>query len=444
MNCKYCGAELQAEDMFCAVCGQKVVSETPPTVATVPAAESESTANEKLNGVKTVSINKKALIIASVVFAIVLLVSIGLSILKNQYDPKKTAEKFAQTLFMQDWDSVYDMIGVEDSAFVNKDGYVEMCRNNPDIFGVSLSSVEDYSVYSTNGDTSNTYVMDCFSYDGESAELYFDLVKTKDGFWFFDEYGIVLEASPIQSYKIFAPANSVVNVNGVSVPLCTDTTVLNKSEEDYIAYYIDKILPGEYTLEVTCPNCKSHSDTITVYNDSGYSSSSSFSYSSSDGEMNRYFVSLYYTDAYLEEINAFALGSLTTIINYAVAYQSDISALKCYDDNAKQRVQSELNKNIKNIQDVYEGGSYTYGPVQINSIVPVENRYNSTKPFASYGKELDDFDYQYSVQYSYLETYSGFYTSDYTNTRTSTATISVQCNENGEWTISDVDFYIYR
>lgn len=443
MNCKYCGAELQAEDMFCAVCGQKVVPETPPTAATVPA-EPEHTANDKAIGVKTVSINKKALIIVSVVFAIVLVVSIGLSILKNQYDPKKTAEKFAQTLCAQDWDGVYDMIGVEDSAFVNKERYVEMCQNNPDIFGVYLSTVEDYSVHSTKGDTSNTYVMNCFSYDSRSAELYFDIVKTKDGFWFFDEYGIVLETSPIQSYKIFAPANSVVNVNGISIPLCTDTTVLNESEENYITYYVDKILPGEYTLEVTCPNCKSYSDTITVYNDSGYSSSSDFSYSSSDGEMNRYFVSLYYTDTYLEDINAFALNSLTTIINYAVAYQSDISALKCYDDAAKQRVQSELNGNIKNIQDVYEGGSYTYGPVQINSVVPKENRYDSIKPFASYDKELDAFDYQYSVQYSYLETYSGFYTSDYTNTRTSTATISVQCNENGEWTISDVDFYIYR
>ena len=396
-------------------------------------------------GTKTIKINKKILIIVLVVIAVIVAASVGVSALKKQYLPEKTAQAFADSLFSQNWNEVYDSINIEESEFVNKEQFVAMCEEDPGCFGIDLASTSYYSVYCTSGGEAgmnrSLFSMSCVTSSGD-GDIDFVVVKDKDRFWFFDTYKIEIANSPIMSYRIFAPARSKVQVNGI------DIKFVDATEEEIAHYEIESILPGKYEVTVSRDNCEDYKGTMTVYNRYEYIEDeySEFGYNNGSeivnggDKSNCYFVSLYYTDEYLKSIEDTATSLLLDMMKKAADCSNDISDFEFIDDESRQSAQETIDYIVENMSYDRDSEYYSYGDISFDSL-EIDRDYDDFIYCFWTGYEAYSFDYD--LVYSYSWSYNGDFFSDsgvYEHSDDPCITIE---NSDGEWKISYIDFYIY-
>lgn len=398
----------------------------------------------KKSGKKSIKINKKALIAIGIAIIVIIAAAVGVNAAKTKFAPIKTAEEFANDLFSKNWNNVYNLINIEESEFVNKDTFIAMCENNPNCFGVDLNTATYYDVYCTSGGEPgmerSLFTMSCVTEYGDE-DIEFVVVKDKDRFWFFDTYKVEITYSPIVSYRIYAPSDSSVKVNGIEIAYVEET------EEDYGYYGIDKILPGKYTLEVSRENCESYSADVTVYNRFEAESGEAYWGDEEDYEMvngggtdNRYYVSLYYTDEYVKSVEDTAISLMTSMLKKAAACNSDVSDIPFTDEAAKQYAVEELNESIEDIDVNTDDSYYTYGDISIDSLT-IDREYDDII-YCSWNNDYTYY-YDFILNYSYSWNYNGSYYEDSgVRDRTAYPDITI-VNVDGEWKIDDISFYMY-
>ena len=395
MFCPNCGANINDNDCFCEKCGTRIVEpDRNSSIANEPIQNPEpmdvpvqaaqpspvfvqpSMSQPPLVQPKKSGSGKKTVLIISIILIVVLIIAAlvgGLLFLKKQYSPQKKAEEFAVLMINGEWENVYDEINLEQTDLVNKDNFVQMCKTDNSAFGVNLDSVKDYAVVCNKG-SNGSYKCDVTLHysKGSDQTLSYMLVVDKDGFLFFDTYKIEFSESPIVNYKIYAPQDSTVTINGVE-----GEYVAPENEEGYGSYDFNTILPGEYELVVAHENCEDYTADITVYSNAALNENKQSGYQEEyyeltygdydyeSGEIvngcyddNEYYVSLYFVDEYEKELTGKIDTMSKTIISDVVADKFDASAYSFDTPETQDYVLKNIYEYIEVIYEDYIDYSY--------------------------------------------------------------------------------------
>lgn len=232
MFCGECGTKNENGAQFCEKCGAKL--EVEETVVTKVAAPKKP-------------MSKKTKVIIGVVVAVVVALVGAYMYVGSLVTPEKIALKYFKAYAENDADTLYEVMNIQESKFVNKKLLKEAVKDNEKI-KIANYSVEDKEI---SEDALSTTVTITYIADGSSKEKKKEikLLKNKDKKWlFFDNWTVDSSDLVAKDYTIIVPADTEVKIG--------DVKVSDKYQEDYYSsssnkYVIPTILKGKYdvTLE---------------------------------------------------------------------------------------------------------------------------------------------------------------------------------------------------
>ncbi len=300
MFCPNCGIKLDDGSAFCGNCGFNVaesegagetalLTEQPPvnfvrntpnmayygnntvaqpqqSVQQMPEADSEAPKKGKKKNKKQTEGKKKkktglivTLILVFLAVVALVLGVIGLVVGSFFVTPKAQAENFASELRKGDPEGIYDMLFGE-GAIVTYEEFENKYINDS---AFTLNSFEGKTGHQvlvvSEGDIVSTYTVRFVG----GGSITFDVEKTKDGFWYFDEYQIVSDVCP--AYDVYIPDGAQLFINDVEItsePQADAVTGLEK-------YRVAPLLTGDYDLKVQFMD-NTYEKRITVFEDTYY------------------------------------------------------------------------------------------------------------------------------------------------------------------------------
>ena len=176
------------------------------------------------------------------IVAFCIMIAVFFNVGQNTFGYENVAKNYFKSIADCDWDQVYNELELKESAFINKDAFLEM-RKEDDKISYSKIKVESVSDKNT-AHVNITYYEKGSDY--ASGELQVKLTRQpKKSFLFFDNWKVSPDNYVVNDFTIYAPQGADVYLDNQVIP---DKYITKKSSTpDSDCYQIPQMFAGTHT-----------------------------------------------------------------------------------------------------------------------------------------------------------------------------------------------------
>lgn len=176
------------------------------------------------------------------IVAFCIMIAIFFNVGQNTFGYENVAKNYFKSIADCDWDQVYNELELKESAFINKDAFLEMRKEDDKISysKIKVESVADKNIAHVN----ITYYEKGSDY--ASGELQVKLTRQpKKSFLFFDNWKVSPDNYVVNDFTIYAPQGADVYLDNQVIP---DKYITKKSSTpDSDCYQIPQMFAGTHT-----------------------------------------------------------------------------------------------------------------------------------------------------------------------------------------------------
>lgn len=189
----------------------------------------------------------QGIVIAEAVL-LILLITVFFTVGSARNTPKSVAKRYFEAYEEGDWSKMYDLMDCQNSAFLQKEQFIEIMENtnHPEIMNYELLENEEFQF----SKIEKTYTAQYIEQGKESNVIPISVKKqgTKT-MLFFDNWKVSSAQWVAENYQIYAPVGSTVNIDGITL---TDSQKLENQEAGMDCYRISAFT-GKHNLQVSVP-----------------------------------------------------------------------------------------------------------------------------------------------------------------------------------------------
>ena len=176
------------------------------------------------------------------IVAFCIMIAVFFNVGQNTFGYENIAKNYFKSIADCDWDQVYNELELKESAFINKDAFLEMRKEDDKI---SYSKIKVESVADKNTAHVNIIYYEKGS-DYASGELQVKLTRQpKKSFLFFDNWKVSPDNYVVNDFTIYAPQGADVYLDNQVIP---DKYITKKSSSpDSDCYQIPQMFVGTHT-----------------------------------------------------------------------------------------------------------------------------------------------------------------------------------------------------
>lgn len=176
------------------------------------------------------------------IVAFCIMIAVFFNVGQNTFGYENVAKNYFKSIADCDWDQVYNELELKESAFINKDAFLEMRKEDDKI---SYSKIKVESVADKNTAHVNIIYYEKGS-DYASGELQVKLTRQpKKSFLFFDNWKVSPDNYVVNDFTIYAPQGADVYLDNQVIP---DKYITKKSSSpDSDCYQIPQMFVGTHT-----------------------------------------------------------------------------------------------------------------------------------------------------------------------------------------------------
>lgn len=176
------------------------------------------------------------------IVAFCIMIAVFFKVGQNTFGYENVAKNYFKSIADCDWDQVYGELELKESAFINKDAFLEMRKEDDKI---SYSKIKVESVADKNAAHVNITYYEKGS-DYASGELQVKLTRqSKKSFLFFDNWKVSSDNYVVNDFTIYAPQGADVYLDNQVIP---DKYITKKSSTpDSDCYQIPQMFAGTHT-----------------------------------------------------------------------------------------------------------------------------------------------------------------------------------------------------
>lgn len=176
------------------------------------------------------------------IVAFCIMIAVFFNVGQNTFGYENVAKNYFKSIADCDWDQVYNELELKESAFINKDAFLEMRKEDDKI---SYSKIKVESVADKNTAHVNITYYEKGS-DYASGELQVKLTRQpKKSFLFFDNWKVSPDNYVVNDFTIYAPQGADVYLDNQVIP---DKYITKKSSSpDSDCYQIPQMFVGTHT-----------------------------------------------------------------------------------------------------------------------------------------------------------------------------------------------------
>lgn len=176
------------------------------------------------------------------IVAFCIMIAVFFNVGQNTFGYENIAKNYFKSIADCDWDQVYNELELKESAFINKDAFLEMRKEDDKI---SYSKIKVESVADKNTAHVNITYYEKGS-DYASGELQVKLTRQpKKSFLFFDNWKVSPDNYVVNDFTIYAPQGADVYLDNQVIP---DKYITKKSSSpDSDCYQIPQMFVGTHT-----------------------------------------------------------------------------------------------------------------------------------------------------------------------------------------------------
>ncbi len=176
------------------------------------------------------------------IVAFCIMIAVFFKVGQNTFGYENVAKNYFKSIADCDWDQVYNELELKESAFINKDAFLEMRKEDDKISysKIKVESVADKNIAHVN----ITYYEKGSDY--ASGELQVKLTRQpKKSFLFFDNWKVSPDNYVVNDFTIYAPQGADVYLDNQVIP---DKYITKKSSSpDSDCYQIPQMFVGTHT-----------------------------------------------------------------------------------------------------------------------------------------------------------------------------------------------------
>ena len=176
------------------------------------------------------------------IVAFCIMIAVFFNVGQNTFGYENVAKNYFKSIADCDWNQVYNELELKESAFINKDAFLEMRKEDDKI---SYSKIKVESVADKNTAHVNITYYEKGS-DYASGELQVKLTRQpKKSFLFFDNWKVSPDNYVVNDFTIYAPQGADVYLDNQVIP---DKYITKKSSSpDSDCYQIPQMFVGTHT-----------------------------------------------------------------------------------------------------------------------------------------------------------------------------------------------------
>jgi len=244
--CEECGTKNENNAAFCEKCGHKML-ETKINNSTIKKEKKQMTKKSKI-----------IIGISFIVFALLIGSYIYLSSLCN---PETVAKNYFKAYAANDAKTMYNILDLDNSTFVNKKTFVEKINNNNEL------KISNYKVKKVEKTDLITSVTITYVEEGSSFKktIKINLTKNKNKKWLlFDKWTVDKSKYVTKDFEVYVPKGSSLKIDGNKIDKKYKTTE-DSIFDSFDEYKIPEMLNFEYNLLVTLKSGIEVSSKMNVY-----------------------------------------------------------------------------------------------------------------------------------------------------------------------------------
>lgn len=248
MYCPKCGEQNDGDAKFCLYCGEVIEDDQPETVTWPEFLMNRAGVFWKGQLLpwleRVLRFVRRHLIVSGAVVCVVLLLTVGLSLVSYLVSPKRSVEQYFKSYMNANWNGVYQQLYLPDSPFLTKEAFATMAETmwSPDEYldyriEPVPSMVEDdlYSTYTVEYSTPTL---------STPSQMTVTLVKSGKQLLLFDEYKVSMEGLIADDCFVRAPAGAKLFLDDVAVETEQDENGL---------FQLPMVFAGNHTLSMEHP-----------------------------------------------------------------------------------------------------------------------------------------------------------------------------------------------
>lgn len=326
--------------------------------------------------------NSKSIITVLVILIVLILCG---KIIGYFNSPEYVANKYFKAIASNNYNDIYNLVELEDSAIVSKD----ILKEKIDTLDIEAYKIESFQIVNDNA-------LVTYKYENNNKTYYASVLlrkSMKNKFILFNNWKV--QSSKVATdVSIKVPTDSIVTIDNIDIKEFIDT-----KEENYDIYTIDKMVVGEYNIKIELKNGLEVEEKINVSSDQTFVI----------GNINL-------EDDIKENLESQLKNDLT------ILYSNSINN-KNYDETGLNKLKNEYQYLKSSLQNK----SYTLTNINFNDITVSDVTYDTM------------LEVTFSINCNYSVNYN---LNDSMNSYSGNGTTNIKANfkvENGTYTLESID-----
>ncbi len=372
----------------------------------------EKTIRQKKNNKKNLTIKAAGIITAVVLSTIAILCCYLFS--EPTHNPEKLVAKYVNEINNGEWEKAYSRLYFDGASTVNKESFVNYCKENPQNAALASGKIIDYDIEKDTEDKyspkssrifySINYVLE----DGSHGTFYLSAERINNKPGKFAKYGILPTQNCFASLKIIVPQATIIKVNGIE--FSNPSTENNSS-----VYSIPYNFAQSVNININNPFCNDIEEQAELKPGS-----------------NTYNFSLEITEDCFNKLSEQTKEYITSLYTDIINGTEDFSKYPL----SKAYQESGFNDDITAIKNNVFSGNYTISNFTVTEAEP-------KKAFSDIDKQLnestaDEIEIKYNFKYSYTASYNDEAGNPVSFDKTDSGYFTVKYVLENEWHISDI------
>lgn len=372
----------------------------------------EKTIRQKKNNKKNLTI-KAAKIITAVVLATIAILCCYL-FSEPTHNPEKLVAKYVNEINNGEWEKAYSRLYFDGASTVNKESFVNYCKENPQNAALASGKIIDYDIEKDTEDKyspkssrifySINYVLE----DGSHGTFYLSAERINNKPGKFAKYGILPAQNWFASLKIIVPQATTVKVNGIEF---SNPSTENNSSVYSIPYNFAQTV----SININNPFCNDIEEQAELKPGS-----------------NTYNFSLEITEDCFNKLSEQTKEYITSLYTDIINGTEDFSKYPL----SKAYQESGFNDDITAIKNNVFSGNYTISNFTVTEAEP-------KKAFSDIDKQLNEstaneIEIKYNFKYSYTASYNDEAENPVSFDKTDSGYFTVKYVLENEWHINDI------
>ena len=372
----------------------------------------EKTIRQKKNNKKNLTIKAAGIITAVVLATIAILCCYLFS--EPTHNPEKLVAKYVNEINNGEWEKAYSRLYFDGASTVNKESFVNYCKENPQNAALASGKIIDYDIEKDTEDKyspkssrifySINYVLE----DGSHGTFYLSAERINNKPGKFAKYGILPTQNWFASLKIIVPQATTVKVNGIEF---SNPSTENNSSVYSIPYNFAQTV----SININNPFCNDIEEQAELKPGS-----------------NTYNFSLEITEDCFNKLSEQTKEYITSLYTDIINGTEDFSKYPL----SKAYQESGFNDDITAIKNNVFSGNYTISNFTVTEAEP-------KKAFSDINKQLnestaDEIEIKYNFKYSYTASYNDEAENPVSFDKTDSGYFTVKYVLENEWHINDI------